>query len=111
MIPLIRQLFQSAFGLAAAYTAGSWAIDHAYACRGYDAAGSEYIFILAVYWAFYKIAGICICLPRKIHARCKSYQKKCDVCQNRQNNIIFWYDKRNLSLIEKREQHKEDKKC
>ena len=111
MIKLIRQLFQTAFALTAMYAAGSWAMNHAYACRGYNAAGSEYIFILAVYWVSYKIAGIFIRLIKKKHVKCRSYQKKCDLCQDHQNNIIIWYDKRKFPLTEKQEQHKEDQKC
>lgn len=111
MSKLIRQLFQSAYGLAMAYAAGSWAVSHAYQCRGYTAAGSEYIFILAVYWACYKMAGIFICMAARIRTKSKSYQKKCDLCQDHQNNVIIWYDKRKPPLMESQEQHKEDKKC
>lgn len=53
---LVRQALETAYALIIVFPVWNWAVQYAYEFRGYRAAGGEYIFILAVYPAAYRIA-------------------------------------------------------
>lgn len=46
------------YALAVTYMVGKWAIRYAYLERGYDAVGGEYLFILMVAWAAYRLINV-----------------------------------------------------
>lgn len=51
---IIRDLVAVTYTLAVTYAFGKWAFHYAYLERGYEAVGSEYLFVLAVYWVAWK---------------------------------------------------------
>lgn len=90
----VQQLLKSANALAAAYAAGNWAIHYAQLNRGYNAAGSEYFFILAVYIGAYATSGMFLRLfgslfPLQKHAGYRLCQKNYHTGQSSPDNIIL----------------------
>lgn len=57
---IIGQLLRAAYALLIAFMVGKWALHAAYAKRGYEAVGGEYILILAAFWLAWKVFGIFI---------------------------------------------------
>lgn len=51
-----RQIIEVDCALAVACLAGRWVVHYTYLDRGRAAVGSEWLFILLVYWAAYKAA-------------------------------------------------------
>ncbi len=118
-----RQALETVSALAVVIPVWNWAEHYAYEFRGYHAAGGEYIFILAVYLAAYRVAGQFFELLEsqvaKKRMKCKSVSRKGTIYKIRwdrivcgksgmhkktcQNKIIRWKD------IEEKERRKNNK--
>lgn len=98
----VCQLLGAAYALAVSAITGKWVLCYTLEHRGYAAVGSEYLFIVVIYWLSFQAAEAFLRIPEKKKNRrckdsvCKIYPKKRELHQKESdsNSVCEIYPKK-----------------